>query len=156
MKNMAFKSKTELIKQARGKIEFAIVVAIFFSSLFYMASKAGGSNDIQSNGNALIWGVAVAFHILNYVLIDLSGREIKKSLFRWIQIFLVLGILAFVPAIFIAVLYYNKSIPLAFTWVFIGSLTVALAMPVLTFFLICGHLDSIAIKGFWKMIKTHL
>jgi hypothetical protein len=49
---MAISSKIELVKDVREKIEFAIVVAIFFSSLFYMASKAGGVSDIQSNGSA--------------------------------------------------------------------------------------------------------
>ena len=150
---MVVKSKTDLIKEVRGKIEFAIMVAIFFSSLFYMASKAGGSSDIQANSNGLIWGIAVAIHILNYLLIDLSGGEIKKNWFAWIRASLILGILAFIPAILITVVYYNKALPTGYALTFEVSLVVALAMPVLTFFLICGHLDWIAIEGFWKMIK---
>ncbi len=150
---MAAKSKVELVKEVRSKIEFSIVVAIFFSSLFYMASKASGSSDIQSNSNGLIWGIAVAVHILNYLLIDLLGGEIKKNWFAWIRASLVLGILAFVPAIIITVVYYNKALPVGYALTFEASLIAALAMPVLTFFLICGHLDWMAIKGFWKMIR---
>lgn len=107
---MVAKSKLDLVREVRGKIEFVIIVAIFFSSLMYMVSKAGGSNDAQSNSNALIWGIAVAVHIVNYLLIDLANADIKKNWPIWIRASLILGILVFVPAILVAVGYYNKTI----------------------------------------------
>jgi hypothetical protein len=153
---MATISKVELVKEVRDKIEFTIVIAIFFSSLLYMASKAAGSNDIQANSNGLIWGIAVSIHILNYLLIDLSGKEIKRNWFRWIKASLVLGILAFIPAIFFTVVYYNKTVPLAYGWILMGSLWAVLLMPAISFLLICGHLDWMAVKNMWKMARKKL
>ena len=54
------KSREQLVKDVRGIIQFALTVAIFFESFLVTFSPG--------NENALLWGLAVAFYIADYLL----------------------------------------------------------------------------------------
>jgi len=140
------KDPTEATQEARDIIQFALVIIIFFSGLVYSASKVAGATDIQAIDISLIWGIGVAFHIVNYFFVEIVAGHMGTNWLRWVTHSLVAGVLAFIYPIIIVAASSNAHLGFVGANLFYASFYIAFFMPVVTFSLMI-------VATYWSMIR---
>lgn len=133
------KSREQLVKDVRGIIQFALTVAIFFESFLVTFSPG--------NENALLWGLAVAFYIADYLLIVLVGTELSERWALWVKGSLYVGVATFMIPIALISVFANKPFSTRYAWTLTYPLGGTLAMPILTFVLIVAMISHLDYKG---------
>ncbi len=127
----------ELISEIRNRIQFLVTVEIFFLSFLLLFSEFIGSNELISSGNALFFGVGIAFCILSYLWVGMI-EELKRSQLIWVRGFVSLN-LFFFPLLFVIIaLVSHQTLPGYWKWLFEISFLGVLVLPILTFLTILG------------------
>lgn len=127
----------QIITEIRTRIQFLVTIEIFFSTLIYTFFKIAGSEEIISSTNALIWGIGVAFCILNYLSLGIVEKPKRVQLVS-VRFLVSFNILLFVLPILLLVAVTKSPLPDYYIWPFKISFLGTLVMPFLTFLVILG------------------
>ena len=137
-----------LIKEVRDRIQFLIMIGIFFSTFIYTFYKAIGSNEVIANTNALFWGLGVAFCIINYLLVG-TVQDIKRKVLTWVRGSISINIALFILPTILLFLLVKNPISEYFAWPFVISLYGCVLMPFITFLLLLGIM-------YWQEFRWYL
>jgi hypothetical protein len=135
----------QLVHETRTLIQFAITVAVFFSGFLIAITP--------TKTTVVLWGMTVGFHVLNYLLIDLIGRVIRNSWYKWLKASLYLGIALFIPPIIVISVYGNKPATHGAVIALLVVLSIALLMPLVTCCMIFAHFDWLAVRGIYPKLR---
>lgn len=127
----------EIISEIRTRIQLLITVGIFFLTFLLLFYKAIGSDEITSGVTASVWGIGVAFSIINYFIIGIADK-VKVQTLVWIRRLVSINALLFVLPIIILALVLNDPLPGYYLWPFMICLVGIIFVPIVTFFIIAG------------------
>ncbi len=81
-----------LINKIEKRTEFAIVIAIFFSTILSLFMS---KNDFDKPDLELIYGSVAAIYLLVYILIQIGNKYLTEGWFKVINSSLLIGIMSF-------------------------------------------------------------
>lgn len=133
------------MKELESKLQFVITIALFFPVLMTALLKDKADNP------TLQWGILVIFLIMDYLYIDSLKKEIPAEVKRWINLFLDINILLFIPLIF-AFSVPIKSLTITKV-VFLTGLWGVMLMPIFILSLLIGSAIYRTFPKFFNRIK---
>ena len=127
-----------LIAEIRNRIQFLVMIAIFFSGLLYNFFNV--YDKTKSNNVALSYGMLVALYLIVYLLFEIRKNKINADWLERINILTLVGVGMFlIPIIFVssAEKIPNSSILLILYWLSLHGL---LIVPLLLIIIILWSL----------------
>lgn len=84
----------ELRKEIESKLQFIIVLALFFPSLMEALFDENSARTLT-----LKWATVVVFLILNYLYLNILKPDLTKRMAWWVDLFLDLNVFLYIPLI---------------------------------------------------------
>jgi hypothetical protein len=95
------------LETLRTRLQFSVVLALFFPVLFQAMYGAESSKIILS------WSLVVALLTFSYLLVEVMRDKILNTIVRYTNIFLLLQIFSYVVVLYILALLQNQNISYA-------------------------------------------
>jgi hypothetical protein len=139
----------ELRKDLESKLQFIIVLALFFPSLMEALFDENSAHTLT-----LKWATVVIFLILNYLYLNILKPDLTKKMIKVIDLFYDLNIFFFIPLICaFTPLVTNSSNVLTAKIVTYMGIYGTMLVPILTLILLGGCTIYISFPKFFNRIK---
>lgn len=138
MYNKSMNQKEKMVNKIEGRLQFVIVLGVFFLTLVYGIAKLAGDTEQGSQASAVGASIVVLGYIVAYVFFAIWGERIKELGLKWINGTIIFGIACYISPILLMGLSTAKDQPkmaklLAFTYFipYVGSVYGLIIVPII-------------------------
>jgi len=104
---MSTETRKELIKEAEGRLEFAIMLSIFFPTMIYALFRSVNETDQKASEMVLSWSLITVGYLVSFCVLKLCKNQAKDFFVKATNILSLVGIASFVFPIYYLAVYKN-------------------------------------------------
>lgn len=93
-------SLAKAVRELRSRLQFVIVLALFFPVVLESMYKAAGTDNVSAT-IILQWGLLVAFLILSYLLLETIKERLQIKFVKLLDRLLLVQIAVFIPVLYV-------------------------------------------------------
>ncbi len=148
--------KEKLIEDVDKKLQFTLVLALFFPVLLEALFDLSGANHTEASNIILKWSLVIFLLILNYLIFESKKAELSIKSLKYLGWVFVSNTLCYALVILsfgISTTYVAQTDNQILVFMYSFALYGIMTSPVIALFIMLLDLVHTEFTGFWKELK---